>query len=131
MTSVKFDIEAVKALHGKHVSIGEFMAHNLPLSQLTHIDNHMSAILGKHFLEELRSVTDRWAHEIHGKPKTPILVEPDSIYRDVSRTFAIRHIVCHELASNFKVKPIDIEQGFLACTLLLKASDELMGETLY
>lgn len=126
-----FDYEAVKALHGKYVSIGEFIAHNLSLSQLAHINNHMSAILGKDFLKELRSVTNRLDHKIHGKPKTPILVEPDSIYRDVSRTFELRHIVCHELASNFEVKPMDIEQGFLACTLFLKASEELMGETLY
>jgi len=131
LTNIKFDYEFIKALHGKRITTGDFISHQVPLSSLTHIQTHLSALLNKEFLRELRNVTNRVAHEIHGKPKTPILADPDAIYGIVERTFELRHIICHELATNFKVSCDDVERCFFSTMLFLKASGELISETLH
>jgi len=128
---INLEFDAVKALHSKQISIGELIAYTVPLSNFDQIKKYMDDILNKDFVKELSSVTNRWEHEINGKPKAPILAEPDSVIKQVRRTFEIRHIVCHELASNNEIKQEEIEQGFLACILFLKASAELIQETLY
>jgi uncharacterized protein YecT (DUF1311 family) len=129
--SSRLGTEVVKALHGKQISIGEFVAHNIPLGNLAHVNTSLSILLDKDFLTQLRSVADRWAHEIQGKPKTPILENPDSTYAAVARTFEIRHVICHEMASDFELKASEIEDGFAATTMFLKAADELIGDTLH
>lgn len=131
LSNIKFDYEVIKALHGKQITIGEFVSHQLPISSLSHIQTHLSAVLSKDFLGSLRGVSDRVAHEIHGKPETPILTDPDSTYANVARTFELRHIICHELATNFEISRDEIEVCFYSTTLFLKAAEEFISETLY
>ena len=131
LTNVKFDYDFIKALHGKQITIGDFVAHQLPLSSLTNIQTDLSALLGIDFLQELGVVSDRVAHEIYGKPKVPILTDPDKTYAGVSRTFELRHIICHELASNFETLGDEIEVCFFSTTQFLKASGELIQQTIY
>jgi len=131
LTNIKFDYDFIKALHGKQITIGEFVSHQLPISSLTHIQTHLSALFGKDFLDDLRSVSDRAAHEIHGKPENPILTDPHTTYANVARTFELRHIICHELATNFDISRDEIEVCFYSTILFLKAAEELISETLH
>jgi len=130
LRNAKLDFDVLKALHGKQITIGEFIAHNIPISRLSHINHALSALLGKDMLAELRTVADRWSYEVQGNPKTPILSEPDGTNAAVSKTFELRHIICHEMASSYEVEVSDIERGFTATAMFLKAADELIGETL-
>lgn len=127
----KLDMQVIKALHGKQITIGEFVAHGIPLSSLAHVNNALSTLLDKDFLIELRTVADRWAYEVQGKAKAPILADPDATYAAVSRTFEIRHIVCHEMATDFTATPSEIEAGFEATVSFLKAADKLIAQTLH
>jgi hypothetical protein len=129
--NAKLDFDILKALHGKQITIGEFIAHNIPISRLSHINHALSALLEKDMLTELRTVADRWSYEVQGNPKTPILSDPDGTYTAVSKTFELRHIICHEMASNYEVEVLDIERGFTATAIFLKATDELISETLH
>lgn len=127
----KFDLESVIALHGKLTTIGEFIAHPLPWSNLKQVEANMSAILGKSFLNHMRIITDRVAIELDGKPPIPILADPDSTFRNVSRTFELRHIICHETATKFKISIEEIENIYDSSREFLKAATEIVSETLY
>jgi len=127
----KLDFDMIKALHGKQVTIGELIAHNIPLSKLSHINNALSPLLGKDLLTELRTVASRVEYEVMGRPKSPILADADAIYKDVTKTFELRHIICHEMATDYLFKSEEIERCFNATVLFLKASDEFISETLY
>lgn len=130
LANIKFDYEFIKALHGKQITIGDFVSHQVPLSSLAHIQAHLSALLSKDFLDGLRGVSDRAAEEIHDRPKSHILTDSNLTYAAVSRTLELRHIICHELATNFSVTRDEIEGCFFNTTLFLKASEELVSETL-
>jgi hypothetical protein len=129
-SSLKLDFSLLRAVHGKAVTVGELVAHGVQLSRLEHIDAVLSSLIGKGFLEALRTTTDRWAHEVQGEPATPILSKPDSVFADVARTFELRHIICHEIASAYEIKSDEIAQCFESCVSFLRASDELVSETI-
>jgi uncharacterized protein YecT (DUF1311 family) len=128
LSAVKLDFDALRAIHGKSVTVGELIAHAFPLSRLDHVGSAMSSLLGIDFLRELRTVADRWEHEIVGKPKVPILADPDLVYSKVSRAFELRHIICHEIASAYPVTIEDVSQCVEGTVLFLRASDELISE---
>jgi len=79
----------------------------------------------------LHTVSDRWAHEVKGEPNTPILKHPDDVFADVARTFELRHIICHEMASAYEINLQEIERCFESCVTFLRATDEFIFQTLY
>ncbi len=104
--NVGFDV--LKALHGQSITIGDVISHSIPISSLTHLASHMSKLMGIEFLKEVSLIHSRWAFEVLKQPKQPILLEADDTLRNVARTFELRHIFCHETASNheFEAKSV-------------------------
>jgi hypothetical protein len=129
--SKKLDFSVLRAIHGKIITVGELISHAIPLSRLEHIDGVMSELIGKKFLNVLRLTTDRWAHEVRGEQLNLILTDPDIVYSDVAKTFELRHIICHEIASAYEVNYDKTSQYFESCVLFLKAVDEFIMETIY
>ncbi len=130
-SSLKLDFFLLRAVHGKTITVGELVAHSIQISRLEHIETVLSGLLAKGFLNSLRTITDRWAHEVMGKPIAPILSEPDNVFADVARTFELRHIICHEIASAYEIKSNEIAQCFESCVAFLKAADALISETIH
>jgi uncharacterized protein YecT (DUF1311 family) len=130
-SSIKLDFATLRAVHGKKITVGELVAHALPLSSLKYVEGALSNLLGRSFLQELRTTTDRWSHEIKGEPIASILTKPDAVYSDVARTFELRHIICHELASAHQIEADEVARCFESCVAFLRASDECISETLH
>jgi|SRR5918992_4973702 hypothetical protein len=129
-SSLKLDFTLIRAIHGKVVTVGELVGHSVPLSRLDHIEAAMTGLLGGSFLARTRVVSDRWEHEVHGKPISPILADPDKVFADVAKTFELRHIISHELASAHAIEYSQVGQCFESCVAFLRAADELISETL-
>lgn len=130
-SSLKLDFTILRAVHGKSITVGELVAHGVPLSRLDHIESAISSLIGRGFLQELRTTTDRWAHEVLRRAKEPILSDPDSVFADVSRTFELRHIICHEIASAYDITDEELTRCFQSCVSFLKTADEFISETLH
>lgn len=128
---VNLDFSVLRAVHGKTITVGELVAHSVQLSRLEHVETALSNILGSGFLKSLETTTDRWAHEIKGEEAIPILANPNGVFADVARTFQLRHIICHEIASAYEIKFDEVARCFESCVAFLKASDEFISETLY
>ena len=77
-SNVGFDV--LKALHGKSITIGDIISHSVPISCLTHIVSHMSKLMGNDFIKATSVIHDKWAVEIEGKPKQPILLEAKILF---------------------------------------------------
>jgi hypothetical protein len=130
-SSIKLDFTVLRAVHGKAITVGELVAHGVSLSRLEHIENVLSNLLGFGFLQTLRSTTDRWAHEVRGEPPKPILSNPDEVFANVARTFELRHIICHEIASAYEIDTDEVGRCFESCVSFLRSADELLSETLH
>ena len=130
-TTIKPDFSLMRAVHGRRITIGELVGHSVPISRLEHIDAALSSLLGTSFLAKLRLTTDRWAHEIRGEAPKPILGNPDEVFANVLRTFELRHVICHEIASAYEIDTAEIERCFESCVSFLRAADECIAETLH
>lgn len=130
-SSMKLDFSILRAVHGKALTVGELVAHGVPLSRLDHIENAITSLIGTAFLQALRTTIDRWGHEVLGEPPSPVLANPDQVFADVARTFELRHIICHEIASACEIKAEEVERCFQSCVAFLRATDELISETLH
>ena len=127
---LKIDFAVVRAIHGKTVTVGELVGHSVPISRLDHIESSLSSLFGSSFLTQMRTITDRWAHEVRGAPNAPILSAPDEVFAGVKRTFEMRHIICHEIASAHELHYDEVASCFECCLSFLRAADELISETL-
>lgn len=127
-SSIRLDFSVIRAIHGKKITVGELVVHSGPVSRIEHIEGALSGLLGRSFLTELRSTANRWAHEVQGDPVSPILAKPDSVFADVARTFELRHVICHELASGYEIEAEEIERCFESCVSFLRAADECVSE---
>lgn len=130
-SGLKLDFSILKAVHGKAITVGEFIAHGVKLSRLDHIERAITALLGVGFLTVIRTATNRWASEFRGKPSAPILLNPDEVFNDVARTFELRHIICHEIASAYEIDHEEVERCFRNCVTFLRAANELISETIH
>lgn len=127
-SSIKLDFSVLRAVHGRVITVGELVAHGVQLSRLDHIEAVLSCLLGTGFLQALRTTPDRFAHEIMGEPVTPILTKPDEVFADVARTFELRHIICHEIASAYEIKPEEVARCFESSVAFLRAADQCILE---
>ncbi len=130
-STMKPDFSILRAIHGKKITVGELVAHSVPISNLKHIDAVLKNLTGESFISKLRSTKDRWAHEGRGEPERPILGAPDTVFKDVDRTFELRHIICHETASGYAIETEDIGRCFESCLSFLRAADECVSEILH
>ena len=130
-SSLKLDFSVLRAVHGKTITVGELVARGVQLSRLKHIERALSDLLGKGFRQALRTTTDRWAHEVRGEPSTPILSKPDEVFANVFRTFELRHIICHEIASAYEIESVEVARCFESCVAFLRAADEFISQTIH
>lgn len=130
-SATKLDFSMLRAIHGKIITVGELVAHGVQLSRFEHISSALTTILGVDFIKGLETTTDRWAHEVMGKPAAPMLDDPARVFADVSRTFELRHIICHEIPSAYDIKAEEVARCFESCVTFLKVSDEFISQTIH
>lgn len=123
---LKIDWRAVRAIEGKTVTSGELIAHSLPLSSFGDIQRVMNCLIGEDFVERLK-VT---ARDAEAAPSSLNLVLPDteSCIRFVARTFELRHIFCHESATNVTIDKLEVQGCLGWCQSLLGATTALLSQ---
>jgi hypothetical protein len=103
LPNVTFSLETALTIQRQSVSIGEFVAHLLPISSLEDINRSVSTLIGSDFLKRFKQVRAAQPRQLTLFPD----LDADSdaeILRAASRTFELRHIFCHELAPLLQVE---------------------------
>ena len=104
---LKFDVQSVLAIHGKEVSIGEFVSHLVPLSSFEQLNKNLSTITDANFTEELKKMEMETENG-----------ETEKLFSDtpkyVKQTYELRNIYCHELAPK-KEAIKSLERNALLC----------------
>jgi uncharacterized protein YecT (DUF1311 family) len=130
-SEIKFDFQIVTEIQSKTISVGDFISHFLPLSNLENINYTMTTLIGKDFLNNkdflhsLKSVVDSWPDD-ENKIYEPILKNASAVYRDVKKKFELRHIYCHEYTGLDIVDPELIKISFYNTKLFLEATSCLI-----
>ena len=119
--NLKFDTALVKAIAGKTITLGELIAHTIPLNNLELLNSYMSALTGEEFLRKLETVRNRFKVEVEKGPDDPMLNNANQVFADVARTFELRHIFAHE-GDTAKAIPSEISRCFESANLFMEAS---------
>lgn len=129
--NVKLDFQVLAAIQSKTLTVGEFVAHLLPYNNLEDIASNIKTVTGEEFLTELKKFSQ--------KPGPPYLEGQWQKYRDkpgivingVNRTFELRHIFCHEFATNIDIKAKEIAEIFDCCHIFLTLSFRYLYSIVY
>lgn len=122
---INFGIQSVLAIHGRTVSLGDFVSHLLPLKSLQDINRNMSVIIGEDFLERLNNTEAEFANEL-----VPFKNLAPHIYREVKEMFRLRHIFAHELAITEKLRVKSLRMMLGAATTFVWETENLMDALL-
>ena len=103
----KMDFDLVRHIQGRAITLGDIVAHSVPVNSFGQIIGHFETVLEKQLRLPLAhaEVIDRWAVEIKGEPREPIIRDYDKLAQRLTALFELRHILCHELPS----KPVYVE----------------------
>ena len=109
-------IEAMKALHGRRISLGEWVSSLVRVSSVAHLDSHLSALFEttslRALLEGIRYAREPspsdfgvdWEGEPSGEetgspaaePPPVVVEDPKRVIASLGRLFGARHVAAHE-----------------------------------
>lgn len=122
---IKFTLDAVLAVHTRKVTLGEFIAHLLPLNNISDINYVMSTIIGQDFIDLLKK------HPTSNLNPTPIGKLWPNMIGDVEEFFLLRHLYAHELATKEKVNIRKIEKCMGSTALFIISTENLVNQQLF
>ena len=117
---ISFDVESILAIHEKSVSIGEIIAQFFTVNKPEDIIGIMSEIIGDDFASHMKNV--RINPDTAPRPVT-IGSDWNMFFTDFSKTFELRHIFCHELATSIRFNRQQIEDCIYSSFMFLVAAD--------
>lgn len=106
---VRIDFSLVREVQGRTITLGDILAHSVPVNSFGQIVECFETVLGKPLRPLIQTVVDRWDVEVMRKPRRPIVGDYDAMARCVGRLFDVRHILCHEAPRKavYDVKEVD------------------------
>jgi hypothetical protein len=117
--------EAIYAIHERQASVGEIIAHQLSHNNLGDITRNMDALSGTDFKSAVEEELARRAHR-----ERDGTMEPSWVSQFVVRTFELRHIFCHELATSYPVRIEEIDSCFRATFAFLFCTEACVQKLL-
>lgn len=128
----RIDMYALKAIHGRTITVGEFIAHQVSLSSFDKLLAVMEKLLGDSFIKRLQTVRTAWSVHLFGEDGAPPSIgDTGSAVAGVKEAFRLRHILAHELATAYPIDRATIEDAFNAVSRFIYATDEMVNQLLY
>ncbi len=101
---IKFDLGMVRAIHGRVVTLGDVLAHNISLNSFGQICDVFSALVGQKIVTLISKAVDTrvtladLARSGGLAPRSvkPIVTDADLMCKRLAKLFELRHILCHE-----------------------------------
>lgn len=129
--NIKLDFDIVAAIQTKTLTIGEFVAHILPYNNYNDINSNISILIGTDFSKKIKEY----------RPNSELLIESNALDKfqesfseilgSINRIFELRHIFCHEFATNLKIDKEQIIFDFNNCKIFLEHTNQFIWHTLY
>lgn len=119
--NIKFDFNIVNAIQKKKISVGDLISHILNCNNIKDFNSNLSILTQLDFLEELKKFEPKYV----SKPK-PILdtaklfkEKSSEIIESIDYIFRLRHIFCHEFATNIELEYLVIKGTYEHCKIFL------------
>lgn len=121
----KFDFNIVDAIQTKTFTIGEFISHQLTCNSFADISHNLTALTGSDFPKQIKMFKNKRENS------NKFIKNSDQIIGDIERIFELRHIFCHEFATNLKVDKDKIWSYFTSAKVFLEHTNDFIWNKLY
>lgn len=129
--NVKFDFDIINAIQTKVVTIGDFISHILPCNNLDDINLNLSVLLNDDFLKTIKQFNKESIFEEFNETTKHFTENYAQIIVDVKRNFELRHIFCHEFATNVIVDKDEILRCFTSAKIFLNHINHFIWNLIY
>jgi len=117
--NIKFDFNIVNAIRDKKISVGDFISHILNCNNLKDFNSNLSILTQTDFLEELKKFKPKNLTEPSIDTSKIFKEIPSIIIDSVNYIFRLRHIFCHEFATNIELEYLVIKGTYEHCKIFL------------
>jgi uncharacterized protein YecT (DUF1311 family) len=122
----KIDFAIVRGIQGRTITLGDIVAHSIPLNSYGQVVGYFEILMGKPFRSLLVNAVDRWRVEIQGLPSEPIIPDYDTMASHLTRLFEVRNIICHELPVSQVYTIAEVSEFLLEAERFAKAAEEVL-----
>lgn len=129
--NVKFDFDIVNAIQSKTVTVGEFISHILPCNNFEDINKNLSLLCSIDFADQIKKFKRESIFEHVNDNSKQFIENGDQIIADIKRTFELRHIYCHEFATNLPIDKDEILRCFNNAKLFLNHTNDFIWDLIY
>lgn len=125
-SEVKLNLQLGEALSTRKVSLGELIMNSVSISNFQSLVHILTNITGRpNCLAEIARVAPKSFDSIARKP---FITSPNDTWARLSKVFEIRHILCHELASDLSVDGAETRLLLLTAQEFVQASAVWIGD---
>jgi hypothetical protein len=118
--NVTLDTALAGAIAAKTVSLGELLMHPITISGFDTLIQVVTKISGvADFLEELVKIKPT---RLDAKEDDRVIRDPNATWAHLGRVFALRHILCHELAADLELNDGEIRGLLITSQQFMTAS---------
>ncbi len=129
--NVKFDFDIANAIQTKTVTVGEFISHILPCNNFEDINKNLSLLCNLDFVDEIKKFNRNSIFDDVNYNSRQFIENGDQIIADIKRTFELRHIFCHEFATNLPIVKDEIIRCFKNAKLFLNQTNDFVWYLVY
>lgn len=129
--NVKFDFDIINAIQTKTVTLGEFVSHILPCNNYDDINFNLTTLTGHDFSNSLKTFSKESVFDFIKDTSISFIKDSDHIITDVRKTFELRHIFCHEFATNVNINKDDILRCFHSSKIFLNQSNNYIWDLIH
>lgn len=129
--NVKLNFDILSAIQTKTLTVGEFVAHLIPFNNYDDINSNLSLLIDRDFTDELKKFDKDSLFRLERCSIEDFTSDFPKIIESVKRTYDLRHIFCHEFATNLEIDRNEILLNFKNCKLFLEHTDNVIWEILY
>lgn len=129
--NIKFDFDIVNAIQTKTVTVGEFVSHILPCNNFEDINKNLSLLCSIDFADQIKIFKRDSIFEYVNENSKQFIENGDRIIADIKRTFELRHIYCHEFATNLHLDKDEILRCFNNSKLFLNQTNDFVWDLIY
>lgn len=123
---VKIDFALIRDIQGRTITLGDILAHSVPVNSFGQIVGYFETLLGKPLRPILETVVNRWDTEVMKTATGSIIDDFDALARCLTRLFEIRHILCHEAPRKSVYEASEIDEFLDKAIRLAKALHEVL-----
>jgi uncharacterized protein YecT (DUF1311 family) len=123
--NIKYDFAIARSLQGGSVSLGQLIAHSVPLSRLDAVCAVFEVLLGGDLFGAIAKTRDRWKERL--EPLTggkPIIANVTRVRNTLGRLFDVRNIIVHEIPENKTHEGTDVSDFLDASAQFVHAAEE-------